>query len=82
MVALADWYIIPILPQLGKLSGPSTGASYYYSAQRTLGPLGNILPFLKNHFSVINVYDIEKGDSDFAWDYALHRKTSVNSSKG
>jgi hypothetical protein len=54
----------------------------YYSAQRTLGPLGNILPFLKNHFSVINVYDIEKGDSDFAWDYALHRKTSVNSSKG
>jgi hypothetical protein len=24
MVALADWYILPILPQLGKLSGPST----------------------------------------------------------
>jgi hypothetical protein len=24
MVALADWYILPILPQLGKLSGPSS----------------------------------------------------------
>jgi hypothetical protein len=30
MVALADWFIIPILPQLGTLSGPSTEASYYW----------------------------------------------------
>jgi len=26
--------------------------------------------------SVINVYDIEKGDSDFVWDNAMHIKTS------
>jgi hypothetical protein len=32
--------------------------------------------------SVINVYDIEKGDSDFVGDYAMHRKTSVNGPKG
>jgi hypothetical protein len=27
---------------------------------------------------VINVYDIEKGDSDFVGYYAMYRKTSVN----
>jgi hypothetical protein len=33
---------------------------------------------MKTRFSVINVYDIEKGDSNFVGDYVMYRKkTSV-----
>ena len=30
MVALADWYGLPILLQLEKLSGPRIGPTYYW----------------------------------------------------
>jgi hypothetical protein len=36
---------------------------------------------MKRVFSVINVYDIEKGDSDFVGDYGMYRNTSVNHKK-
>jgi hypothetical protein len=36
---------------------------------------------MKTGFSVMNVYDIEKGDSDFVGDYAMYRNTSVNREK-
>ncbi len=37
---------------------------------------------MKRVFSIINVYDIEKGDSDFVGDYGMYRNTSVNRKKG
>ena len=40
---------------------------------------------MKRGFSIINVYDIEKGDSDFVGDYesyGMYRNTSVNRRKG
>ncbi len=36
---------------------------------------------MKRGFSIINVYDIEKGDSDFVGDYGMYRNTSVNRKK-
>jgi hypothetical protein len=37
---------------------------------------------VKTGFSVINIYDIKKEDSDFVGDYGVYRNTSVNRQKG
>ncbi len=47
MVALADWYILPIVLQLGKLSGPQDGHSYYWQCPKLFTEYFKLLVQLK-----------------------------------
>ncbi len=47
-----------------------------------IGSMGKGVDILiKTGFYVINVYDIEKGDSNFVGGYGMYRKTSVKRQK-